>query len=45
MPLVVRPTSYAWAFLMVLFSAILSGVLVGRRIAHLDMISVLKSRE
>lgn len=45
MPLVVRPTSYAWAFLMVLFSAILSGILVGRRIAHLDMISVLKSRE
>lgn len=45
MPLVVRPASYAWAFLMVLFSAILSGFLVGRRIAHLDMISVLKSRE
>jgi len=45
MPLVVRPTSYAWALLMVLFSAALSGNLVGRRIAHLDMISVLKSRE
>jgi putative ABC transport system permease protein len=45
MPLVVRPTSYAWAFLVVLFSAVLSGILVSRRIAHLDMISVLKSRE
>ena len=45
MPLMVRPTSYAWAFLMVLFSAVISGILVGRRIAHLDMISVLKSRE
>ncbi len=45
MPLVVRPSSYAWAFLMVLFSAVVSGILVGRRIARLDMISVLKSRE
>lgn len=45
MPLVVRPTSYAWAFLMVVFSAVVSGILVGRRIAHLDMVSVLKSRE
>lgn len=45
MPLIVRPTSYAWASLMVLFSAILSGVLVSRRIAKLDIVTVLKARE
>lgn len=45
MPLIVQPSSYAWAFLIVLFSAILSGILVSRRIAHLDIVSVLKARE
>ena len=45
MPLVVQPTSYAWAFLIVLSAAIISGILVSRRIANLDMIAVLKARE
>jgi putative ABC transport system permease protein len=45
MPLVVRPASYAWAFLIVLFAAVASGILVSRRIARLDMVSVLKARE
>lgn len=45
MPLVVRPTSYAWAFLMVVGSAALSGILVSRRIAKLDIVTVLKARE
>ena len=45
MPLVVQPTSYAWAFLIVLFAAVLSGVLVSRRVAGLNVVSVLKTRE
>ncbi len=45
MPLVVLPASYAWAFLIVLFSAVLSGILVSRRISKLDIVSVLKARE
>lgn len=45
MPLVVRGTSYAWAFLIVLFAAIASGILVSRRVAGLDIVAVLKARE
>lgn len=45
LPLVVLPSSYAWAFLIVLISAIASGLLVSRRIAQLDIVSVLKARE
>lgn len=44
-PLVVQPTSYAWAVLIVLAAALLSGILVRRRISTLDIISVLKARE
>jgi putative ABC transport system permease protein len=44
-PLVVQPTSYAWALLIVLFAAVASGVLVSRRIAKLDIVAVLKARE
>lgn len=45
MPLIVRTTSYAWAFLLVLFAAIASGILVSRRVAQLDIVAVLKARE
>jgi len=45
MPLVIQSSSYAWAFLIVLGSALLSGLLIGRRLARLDIVSVLKSRE
>jgi putative ABC transport system permease protein len=45
MPLVVTSSSYAWAFLVVLASAALSGLLIRRRLAELDIVSVLKSRE
>ena len=45
MPLTVQPASYAWAFLIVLSAAIISGILVGRQIATLDIIAVLKARE
>jgi putative ABC transport system permease protein len=45
MPLVVGSSSYAWAFLIIFFCAGLSGVLIGRRLRSLDIVSVLKSRE
>jgi len=45
MPLVVQPSSYALAFLIVLFAAIASGTLVSRRVASLDIVSVLKAGE
>jgi len=45
MPLVVRPASYTLAFLIVLFAAIASGALVSRRVASLDIVSVLKAGE
>ena len=45
MPLVIESSSYAWAFLIVLFSAIVSGLLISRRLARLDIVTVLKGRE
>jgi putative ABC transport system permease protein len=45
MPLVIESSSYAWAFLIVLFSAVASGLLIGGRLAKLDIVAVLKSRE
>jgi len=45
MPLIVTGSSYAWAFLIVLCSACVSAFLVSRRLAKLDIVSVLKSRE
>ena len=45
MPLAVRPSSYAWSFIIVAVSAIFSGLLVRRRLDRLDLVSVLKARE
>jgi len=45
MPLIIKSSSYAWAFLIVLFSAIVSGLLIRKRLAGLDIVAVLKSRE
>ena len=45
MPLIVTGSSYAWAFMIVLCSACVSAFLVSRRLAKLDIVSVLKSRE
>ena len=45
MPLVITGKTYAQAFLIVAASAFLSGLLVRRRIKHLDLIAVLKTRE
>ena len=44
-PLVVERSVYAWASLVVIVSALLSGLIVRRRIDRLDMIEVLKTRE
>lgn len=44
-PLVVNRSVYAWASVVVLGAALLSGLIVRRRVARLDMIEVLKTRE
>jgi putative ABC transport system permease protein len=45
MPLIITSSSYAWAFVIVLISALISGLLVRKRLARLDIVAVLKSRE
>lgn len=44
-PLVVGRSVYAWASLVVVGSALLSGLIVRQRIDRLDLIAVLKTRE
>jgi putative ABC transport system permease protein len=44
-PLVVERSVYAWASVVVLVAALLSGLIVRRRIDRLDLIEVLKTRE
>jgi putative ABC transport system permease protein len=44
-PLVVRPDTYGFAVSVVLVSALLSGLVVRRRLDHLDLVAVLKSRD
>ncbi len=44
-PLVVERATYGLAMLSVVVSALVSGVIVGVRVARLDLIAVLKSRE
>jgi putative ABC transport system permease protein len=44
-PVVIRPQSLAWAGLTVILAATLSGMTVRRRLAHLDLVAVLKTRE
>ena len=44
-PLVVSARTYAWAALVVAVAAIVSGLLVARRLATLDLVAVLKTRE
>ena len=45
MPLVVGPEVYAYSSLVVVASALIAGLVVVRRVARLDMIAVLKTRE
>jgi putative ABC transport system permease protein len=44
-PLVVARSVYGWASVIVLAAALVSGLIVRRRIDHLDLIEVLKTRE
>ncbi len=44
-PLVVYPSTFAFASTVVLIAAILSGLLVRRKLDHLDLVAVLKSKE
>lgn len=44
-PLIIHPSSYAFAFVVVTIAAIASGLIVRRNLDHLDLIAVLKTRE
>ncbi len=44
-PLILEPDTYAFAALVVLASACISGLIVRRRLDHLDLIAVLKTKE
>ncbi len=44
-PMVIAPSTYAWAALAVLASALVSALIVRHRIDHLDLVGVLKTRE
>ncbi|WP_227718208.1 ABC transporter permease [Microbulbifer sp. Q7] len=44
-PLIISPSTYGYAALVVLLSALASSLLVHRRIQQLDLIAVLKTRE
>lgn len=44
-PFVVAPATYGFSTLVVIVAAIISGLVVRRRLDHLDLIAVLKTRE
>ena len=44
-PMVVSPRTYAFAATVVVVAAVLSGLVVRRKLDHLDLIAVLKSRD
>ncbi|MCC6465579.1 MAG: hypothetical protein IT463_09600, partial [Planctomycetes bacterium] len=44
-PLVITPFSYAFGCAVVLAASVISALLVRRRLDHLDLVEVLKSRE
>jgi putative ABC transport system permease protein len=44
-PLVFYPETYSFAATIVLVSALLSALLVRRKLDHLDLVAVLKARE
>ena len=45
MPFLVTAGTLAWTFLAVISAALVSGLLVRRRLDRLDLIGVLKTRE
>ena len=44
-PLIIEASTYGWAILTILTASLLSGLFVRRRLDHLDLIAVLKTRE
>ena len=44
-PVVIEPRTYAWAALCVVAAAVVSALIVRRRIDRLDLVAVLKTRE
>lgn len=44
-PFIIAPATYGFSVLVVVVAAILSGLIVRRRLDHLDLIAVLKTRE
>jgi putative ABC transport system permease protein len=44
-PLIIRPATYAFAVTVILLAALVSGLVVRRRLDHLDLVAVLKARE
>jgi putative ABC transport system permease protein len=44
-PLVVNSSTYVFAAMVVIIAAVVSGLIVRRRIDHLDLVAVLKSRD
>jgi putative ABC transport system permease protein len=45
LPPIIEPRTYAFAVLVVLVAGVVSALLVRRRLDHLDLIGVLKTRE
>ena len=44
-PLIINPSSYAFAASVVLVCSLISSMLIGRQLKHLDLVGVLKTRE
>lgn len=44
-PLVITPASYAFAFLVIMVAAVVSGAIIRRQLNQLDLVAVLKTRE
>ena len=44
-PLILEPSTFAFAATVVLIAACISGLIVRRKLDHLDLIAVLKTKE
>jgi putative ABC transport system permease protein len=44
-PLIVYPSTFGWAAIVVTVSSFVSGLLVRQRLNHLDLFAVLKGKE
>ncbi len=44
-PLIIDPSTYSFAAVVVLLASVISGLIVRRKVDHLDLVAVLKTRE